>query len=166
MIARRLISGISALLGAAAGAQFPAFYLQYLQRLGGRLDQARIEVKRLTSAADAAGLRVTDYVERLLANIDPAARNTGVLHQATLADAHTLSQAQTELAGAIGIERPLAFVRHFNLDLALATLGDYQPALPLTVEAAAYAVTGMVLAGALVGLLASTLGRRRRRARA
>src|SRR3970282_1263368 len=101
----RLVNGIVAILGAAAGAQFPAFYQQYLQRLGGRLDQARIEAARLAGAAEAAGLRRADYLERSLANADPAVRAAGALHQATLADARALGQAQTSLAGAAGAER-------------------------------------------------------------
>ena len=69
---------------------------------------------------------------------------------------------RADLSGAIGIDRPFAFARHFDLDIARATLGDFQPALPLTPEAGIYALAGMILVAALTGLAASTLRPRRR----
>ncbi len=161
MIAR-LLNGLTAVLGAAAGAQFPAFYQNYLQRLGGRLDQARIEAGRLADAAQAAGLSLADYVERFLANADPAIRTTGGLHAATLADHAALGRTQAELAAAIGPERLLAFLRSFDLDLARATLGDFQPSVPLTLEAAVYALAGAALLTMILGVIANAFGRRRR----
>ncbi|MSO71605.1 MAG: DUF2937 family protein [Alphaproteobacteria bacterium] len=162
----RIANGVVAVLGAAAGAQFPAFYAQYLQRLSGRLDQARIEAGRLAHIAEAAGLRVADYIERLLANADLALRAAGGLHKETLNDSNTLGQAQIDLAGALGFARPLAFARHFDLDLALATLHDFQPAMPLTLEAAAFALAGLLLAGMFGRLAFGAGGNRRRRRRA
>ena len=159
MIAR-LVNGVVAVVGAAAGAQFPAFYQQYLQRLGGRLDQARIEAGRIAGAAQAAGLRLADYIERFLANPDPAVRATGLMHQATLADQQALREAQNALAAATGGERPIAFLRHLDSDLAWATLGDFQPALPLTLESAVYALGGLALAVFLAALIGPSLSRR------
>ena len=156
MIAR-LANGILAVAGAGLGAQFPAFYQQYLQRLGGRLDQARIEAERIGGAAEAAGLRVADYVERLIANADPVVRSTGAIHAAALTDARELASSRAALAGATGIERPSAFVGHFDRDIALSTLHDFQPALPLTLEAAAYALAGLLLATLLASAFATAL---------
>ncbi len=63
---RRFVTGFVALAGAAVFAQFPAFYGDYLQRLGGRLDQARVQVERLERAARAEKLDLAGYVEVFL----------------------------------------------------------------------------------------------------
>ena len=59
-------------LGAVSASQFPAFYGQYLQSLGGRLDQAREQAARLDAMAAEIGLSASAYAQRLSASADEA----------------------------------------------------------------------------------------------
>ena len=60
----RLPSLLSAFVGAGLLAQFPAFFQQYLQSLGGRLDQAELQEARVLAAAERHGLTVEGYLTR------------------------------------------------------------------------------------------------------
>ena len=62
----RIITGIGALFGGALSSQFPEFYQQYLQRLGGRRDQAMARAEEIVMDAESHGLGVADYVQRFL----------------------------------------------------------------------------------------------------
>ncbi|MEJ2027599.1 MAG: DUF2937 family protein, partial [Limibacillus sp.] len=65
--------------GAAASSQFPSFYAQYLQSLGGRLDQARLQAGRLEALAAELGLSAEAYVSRLKASPDVTVSTAGDL---------------------------------------------------------------------------------------
>lgn len=164
---RRLADGIFAVAGAAVLSQFPEFFRQYLQRLGGRFDQAAAQEARIAAAAREHGLAIQDYVQRLLANADAVARSEGHNVFAALADAEQLRAAYGALAAAVPLERPVLWVRHFDYGLARATLDQFVPAVPLSAEGLVYAAVGMVL-GLLLLAAFEGIGRmmpRRRRHR-
>ncbi|GAB5470280.1 MAG: DUF2937 family protein [Rhodospirillales bacterium] len=154
----RIADGLAATGGAAAVAQFPAFYQQYLQRLGGRLDQAMLAVGRLREAASDQGLSLAAYVLRFQEATDPVFRREGQNLLATLTEAQNLQDAHDALSNATPLERPQAFATHFDSDLALATFERYVPALPIDSEGLAYAAIGM-LAGLLLLSGCQTCGR-------
>ena len=77
-----------------------------------------------------------------------------------------LETAQAAIAGASPLERPFAFLRHVDAEIANATWDFYKPAVPTTVEGLLYALAGMaVLLGLYYGLIktpcARLLARRR-----
>lgn len=152
MVIQRLADGVAAVLGAAALSQFPEFFQQYLQRLGGRLDQAAIQRDRIVAAANEHALPVSDYLRRLLDNADPVVRSEGANAAAALADAARLTAAHDALAAASAWERPLAFVHSFDPDLARATGERFVPAVPLSPESLLYAGVGLVLGLMLLAL--------------
>lgn len=110
---RDLFLGIWCCLFAAVFCQAPEYFQQYLQRLGGHVDEARRLERQLPSVAE----RVAD-----------------------------LAQGQEALARADALTRPFIFIRHIKTDIAWNTLNAYRPAVPLTPEAAIYALVGIVLA--------------------
>src|SRR5262245_23289884 len=118
MIVQRLADGVAAVVGAAGLSQFPEFCQQYLQRLGGRLDQAVVQRDRIVAAANEHALPVSEYLRRLVDNADPVVRSDGANAAAALADAARLQAAHDALAAASLWERPLAFARGFDPDLA------------------------------------------------
>ena len=68
----RVLNGAAAVLGAGAFAQFPEFFQQYLQRLGGRVDQARIDLDRILSDAALLGRTLEAYLEELPCSLSAA----------------------------------------------------------------------------------------------
>jgi hypothetical protein len=152
MIVQRLADGIAAVLGAAALSQFPEFFQQYFQRLGGRLDQAMVQRDRIVAAANEHALPVADYLRRLADNVDPVVRSEGSNAAAALADAARLQAAHDGLAAATPLVRPFVFVRDFDPDLARATWERFVPAVPLSPESLLYAAAGLVLGLMLLAL--------------
>ncbi len=156
---RRPITGLVSLAGAAVLAQFPAFYGDYLQRLGGRLDQARVQVERLEAAARAESLTLADYVEVFLAGAQSPVRRQGGIMIEQIADLERLQAAAAALGQAPVLARPWRFAAHLDTELARATLGEFTPSLPLGAEGLLYAAAGL-----LMGLGLASAARRAGRA--
>jgi hypothetical protein len=151
------------LVGAVLLSQFPEFFQQYVQRLGGRLDEATAQVQALDRRAAEAGKATPDYIRGFLFHDEPNVRREGLALQALVQRRIALAEAYGSLQGADRWWRGGQFVRSLDWDIAASTLGAYRPAVPVTAEAAVYAGagfgSGMVLFLALSGLF----GRRRRR---
>jgi hypothetical protein len=73
-----------------------------------------------------------------------------------------MEAAYQALRDAPPLQRPFTFAEHMNTGLVEATLGDFNPAVPLTPEGLAYAACG-VLAGLVFVLGSRRVLRRRRR---
>ena len=158
----RLPSFLSAFVGAGLLAQFPAFFQQYLQSLGGRLDPAELQEARVLAAAEQHGLTVEDYLTRFAEAPDPAIQDGGEIAASLLSDAQHLRQALSALSEATGLERPFAFAEHVDPAILSATAERFGPALPFSFEGLVYAALGLLLgAGLAAGLWAGAprLGR-------
>jgi hypothetical protein len=133
--------------------QAPAFMDQYQQRLGGRLDQAIETVERIRADALARGETLEQYIALSLADSSSRAQDAGRRAQEAVESLDGLRAAYAELSFAEPLGRPLVFARHLDTDIANATLRDFTPALPLTAEALAYGLLGLVLGLGLLSLL-------------
>ncbi|MBC8035945.1 MAG: DUF2937 family protein [Rhizobiales bacterium] len=144
-----LIDRILCVAGAVLFSQGPEFMQQYLQRLGGHLDEARRHLATFEQTATQAGLTLDRFITQTGANADPAvAKLSGVMTD-VLNRAGTLQAAQDALLKASLWERPFVFARHLDLGIARATGAVYQPAMPTTAEGLIYALTGMLVLLAL-----------------
>src|SRR5690242_13398700 len=83
----RLVEGLFdrllCVVGAVAFTQIPEFIQQYLQRLGGHLDEARRQVESFAQVAALSNLTLPQLVERTAQNSDEAvAKLSGVMREA------------------------------------------------------------------------------------
>ena len=154
----RLIYSLFAAAGGAGLSQFPEYLAHYRQRLGGRIDQARDRVAAITEDAAAKGMTVPDYIESFIASV-PHSLEGARMHESffKLADMEAAYQA---LGTASTLQRPIAFIKHFDSDLVGATLGDFAPAVPLTSEGLVYGGVGVVAGLLLCGTSRRALRRR------
>lgn len=143
--------------GAGGACQFPSFYAQYLQSLGGRLDQAREQAERLELLAADLGLTAEAYVARLSASSDEAVSRAGTLAASLLEDRARLAAAYQALSSAEVWARPFQLARWGDAAIAEATLGRFQPALPVTPEGFAYGAIGLLLGLTLISAIARLL---------
>lgn len=151
----RLPGLLSALLGAGMLAQFPAFYRQYLQSLGGRLDQAALQEERVLAAAAHHGLSVEDYLARFAEAPDPAIRDGGTIAATLVIDAQDLRVALDALSGASVLERPFVFAENLDPAILSATLERFGPAAPLSLEGLVYGVLGFALGAGFAAAVAA-----------
>ena len=139
-------------LGAVLFSQIPEFMQQYLQRLGGHLDEARRQLQQFQDTAAQSGLTLDRFIAQTAATAEPAvARLSGVMTE-TVARVDNLAAAQAALEHATMWSRPFVFLRHLDPAIARATGVIFKPAVPTTLEGLAYALAGMLVLLALYHL--------------
>lgn len=139
------IDRILCVLGAVLFSQAPEFMQQYLQRLGGHLEEARRQLAVLQQTATQAGLSLEQFIARTGANPDPAVAKLGGVMSGAAERVASLQSAHDSLLHASVWERPFLFVSHLDPEVARATGGVYQPAVPTTLEGLIYALAGMLV---------------------
>ena len=141
----QLVDRVLCVAGALLFSQAPEFMQQYLQRLGGHLDEALRQVAQFRHAAGQAGLTLDRLIAQTGANADPAVARLGGVMAGSLARAEALQSAQDSLAQATLWTRPFVFVRHLDFGIARATWAVFRPAVPTTLEGLIYALAGMLV---------------------
>ncbi|NKB48350.1 MAG: DUF2937 family protein [Alphaproteobacteria bacterium] len=133
-------------------AQLPAFMQQYLQRLGGHVDEAQLSLTQITNGETVRALD---------------APTLQVLSVSLEQRVSVLEAGEQAIRGASASVRPFVFLREFDADIATATLRAFEPALPLSTAGLIYALTGIVAGWLVYELIKTPLGLlARRRARA
>lgn len=176
MIARALTLA-AGLTGAASLSQFPEFSQQYMQRLGGAVDELGRQVARYEIDAGAEGLPLMTYLQRLAAE-GPLARKQAANMASDIARHEELVQALQSLQGAGPFMRAKLATHIGDRAVAERALKAFKPALPLTFEGITFAGAGFFAGWLVLGMglwflkrlwfTAGTLtpsGRRRRAAR-
>ena len=141
----RLIDRILCVLGAVLFSQGPEFMQQYLQRLGGHLDEARRQLAVFQDTATQAGVTLEQYIRQAASNADPGVARLGDVMTGAVERVSSLHTAHDSLLHASLWARPFVFLRHLDLEIARATWAIYKPAVPTTWEGLIYALAGMLV---------------------
>lgn len=150
--AERLLDRVLCVAGAVLFSQLPEFMQQYLQRLEGHLDEAKLAVSRFKDAAAQSGMSLDQLVASSSQNPDPSMGRLGAVVGQAIARVDALEAADRALRQASAWTRPFIFLEHVEGGIAKATLSIYRPAVPTTAEGLAYAGFGIVFALALYHL--------------
>lgn len=143
--AEGFIDRVLCVAGAVIFSQAPEFMQQYLQRLGGHVDEARRQLRQFESVARQSSLTLEQLVHQTQTNTDPAVAKLGAVMTAAVTREEHLASAQDALLHASWLSRPFVFLRHFDADIAHATWAVFKPAVPTTFEGLVYAVAGMLV---------------------
>jgi hypothetical protein len=137
---RGLLDRVLLVCAVVAGGLAPGFIAQYRQRLGGRLDQARLDLAPWQHLADQ------DYqgdIERLiryhLESSDPSFHAEGAIIRALVTTVQQLQSAVDALHGSL-FRQAAYLARHADPGLARATLHDWVPTLALSSEGIVFAL--------------------------
>ncbi len=131
------------LTGAAGLSQFPEFSQQYMQRLGGAVDELKVITDQYDRDAQSAGLELPDYIEALSEEGDLSKTQAGNM-QAHVNRYQTLSTALTSLQGAGPFMRARLAAHMADQGVAARAYEDFKPAIPVTFEGAVFAGTGFL----------------------
>ncbi|MDC0738574.1 DUF2937 family protein [Cognatishimia sp. SS12] len=168
MITRAVVLA-AGILGAAGGSQAPEFSQQYVQRLGGAVEELQRFVTAFDADAASVGLSRQAALQEL-AQGGSLGRARAESMRSTMAREARLSATLEAVTGAGPFMRSYAVAKMSDPALLSATWAHYQPALPLTFPGVIFAGGGFVLSGIagaiLVGCLRLLLGRRKRTDRA
>jgi phytoene dehydrogenase-like protein len=128
------------LVGAAlGGGLLPGFISQYRQRLGGRLDQARLDLDAWQKIADRFFQGdINQLIRNHLGSADPAIHAEGGLVQSLLDTVRDLQSAAAALNGSLWHQ--LAYLAlHTDPQLARATFRDWIPTFSLAPDGLLFA---------------------------
>ncbi|HWA85607.1 MAG TPA: DUF2937 family protein [Opitutus sp.] len=139
----RLLDRALCVVGAVAFSQFPEFMQQYLQRLGGHLDEARRELAQFRHAAAQSGLTLDQLIHQTAVNSDAAVARLGGVMTDAVDRVNSLEAAQSALLHASAWTRPFVFFQHVDPGIAHNTWTIFKPAVPTTPEGLAYALLGI-----------------------
>ena len=140
-----LLDRLLCVAGTVIFSQVPEFMQQYLQRLGGHLDEARRQLAQFQQAAAQSGLTLDRLISQTSTNADPAVAKLGGVMTEAITRVETLESAQSAIQHASLWERPFVFVQHVDSSIARATWTIFKPAVPTTVEGLVYALCGMLV---------------------
>jgi Protein of unknown function (DUF2937) len=137
---RGLIDRLLLVCAIVAGGLVPGFIAQYRQRLGGRLDQARLDLALWQKIADRYFQGdLGKLIQYHLASKDPTFHSEGGAIQALLASVQHLQSEAAALHGSL-FQQVIYLTLHGDPDLARATLGDWVPTFGLSAEAIVFAL--------------------------
>jgi hypothetical protein len=137
---RNLIDRLLLIAATVAGGLVPGFIAQYRQRLGGRLDQARIDLAPWQAIADQHHHgSIGELVSYHLASADATFHAEGAAIQALVDSVQRLQEAVAALQASLW--RQLAWlVGHLDPELARATYADWVPTFALSAEGLLFAL--------------------------
>ncbi|MDZ4133573.1 MAG: DUF2937 family protein [Dethiobacteria bacterium] len=145
----RLIDGILdrvfSIIGAVAFSQFPQFFGQYMQRLGGHLAEAKRALAQYIAAAEALNLTLEEYIREHLESGSEVFTSSGEVIQGLLERVQTLELSYQALQDATIYNRWLVFLREVDWSIATGTWENFVPGVPTTVEGLTYALAGLLL---------------------
>ena len=140
-----LIDRLLCVVGAVLCSQLPEFIQQYLQRLGGHIDEARRQLDQFKEVAAKSGLTLDQLAAKSQANAETTVARLGQLMRDAVDRVDTLTAADTAIRNASILTRPFVFLQHVDLSIARSTWSIFRPAVPTTAEGVLYAGIGVLL---------------------
>jgi hypothetical protein len=142
---RRMLALVGGVLVAVTLSQFPEYAQQYVQRLGGAVDELRAITLEFDAAAIDAGLSREQAIARFAAMPDTFIQGRGVSIDRIFVRYETLSTSLAAIENASGLERAFRLPQYTDPEIAARTLEVFRPAVPVTPEGFLYAFAGFVL---------------------
>lgn len=139
----RALTLAAGVTGAAGLSQFPEFSQQYLQRLGGAVDELTRQVERYEADAAAQDMTLEGYLQALAAEGPLAKTQAGNMAEDVARHAR-LNDALQQLQGAGPFMRARMAGWMGDRQIAARAWEAYKPAAPLTFEGALFAGTGFL----------------------
>ena len=144
-IVRGLLDRVVLVSAAVGGGLVPGFIAQYRQRLGGRLDQAKLDLEPWRKLAEQFYHGDIDkLIQYHLSSTDPTFHSEGGVIRALVASVHQLQAAVDALHGSLASQAAYLAL-HADPGVARATLDDWVPTFALSGEGLVFALAFAVL---------------------
>lgn len=156
----KLVKMTGGVLLACSMSQFPEYSQQYVQRLGGAVDELTTVVEDFDATAQATG-QAREAALLSMSGTEFLARRQDDMRR-TITRQEDLVQDYEALREASAYERLAYITKLTDTGITERTWDDFQPAIPLTLDGLVFTVVGY-LAG--YGALSGATGLRRRKRR-
>jgi hypothetical protein len=162
-IVRGLLDRVILVSAAVGGGLVPGFIAQYRQRLGGRLDQARLDLEPWQKIADQFYHGdLTQLIQYHLSSTDATFHSEGAVIQSLVTTVHELQAAVDAMHGSLASQAAYLAL-HADPGLARAAFADWVPTFALSSEGLIFAGLFAVAAWLAFHALWWTIGRGTRR---
>jgi predicted exporter len=155
----RIVNGIMdrifIVAGAFFGSQIPQFMQQYTQRLAGHVEELHYLLDQIRLIASHRNL--DQYIYKFLSSSDQDFVQQGVFMQTLFSRWQNLSSALQALNESSLFTKPFVWMKHFDYDMAWATLKSYQPGFSLTLEGIYYTFLGILFGFLLYQLISKSI---------
>jgi hypothetical protein len=139
-------------------AQFPQFVAQYIQRLGGHIDELARIVNRYRESAKEVGKTLEQFIDTHLQSNTPDFVHSGRIMIENLTRLTNMTTALADLKNSSVFAKPFIFFGHIDLSIAKGTLSSFVPGIPTTLEGALYACIGIIF-GMIIYFLVKSIAR-------
>ena len=146
-----------AVFGVVSFAQFPQFFNQYIQRLGGHLAEAKFMLVRYEMTADYFNMTLDEYIATHVNSGHEVFVSSGQLISDLVTRINTLEKSFAALKDASVYNRWWVFLRQLDYSIFQETWLDFTPGIPTTLEGAIYGVCGLLVTWFLCQVLKSVL---------
>lgn len=144
-----LVDRIISIIGAVGLGQFPQFFSQYLQRLGGHLEEARLIITRYQEVAEALDLTLEEYVAQHLASGNDIFVSSGQVLTGIVQRFAELEESFLALQQTGPFTRWWFFLLKADPLIIRETWQHFGPGLPTTIEGLIYSLAGVFIAWGL-----------------
>ena len=148
-----LLDRAFAVLGVVGFAQFPQFFAQYLQRLGGHLAEAQFLLLNYELTAEYFNMTLEEYIATHLQSGNEIFASSGQLIVELIDRIKALENSFLALNNAPLYARWWVFLKEYDLAIIKETLTVFKPGIPTTIEGLIYGACGLVVAWAVYNLL-------------
>ncbi|KIC76425.1 Uncharacterized protein DB41_GD00030 [Neochlamydia sp. TUME1] len=152
-----LIDRLFAVIGALAFSQFPLFIQQYQQNLLGHVEELKIQLQAMQSAASVTGKSLQQYIVKFLNSADTDFQLQGALMNNMVERYYTLNDSFQALQEASIYFKPFLFIKYGDWKIAKLTWQSYKIGISFTSEGAIYAGIGVIVGVAIYGLLSKLI---------
>lgn len=159
----RIIAFLLAFAAAIAASQAPEFAQQYRQRLGGAIDELQRVIDNLNADAARSGVDQAQALAQMADNSDKLVRDQSLSMAQTIVRHARLEEQQQAFDDGGPFVRVAALVENYDPPLMQATVREFEPAMPTTVEGIAFAGGGFIVIYAVLRFLGFLFRPRRRR---
>jgi hypothetical protein len=126
-------------------AQFPQFIIQYVQRLGGHLDESRLTIMQYRRAAEAVDLTLEAYVAQHLSAENKVFVSYGEVLREIIRRGQHLEESYLALTEANLFNRFWVFLTNLDWQVFAETCRDFTPGIPTTIEGLCYGLAGLLV---------------------
>lgn len=137
-----LVNTVGGILCGCALSQFPEYSQQYVQRMGGALDELATVVQDFDNSAKTAGYNRDEALSVMTGSAFMESRQTDM--RRTFDRFDTLFDDYSRLKDANAFERLAYTARMRDSDVFKGTAKDFKPAVPLNLEGASFVSIGFL----------------------
>lgn len=152
-----LIDRILAAAGALIFMQIPSFMIQYVQRLGGHVDELNEIVKKYKAAAAENSRPLEEYIQLHIQSGVKEFASTGRIMSENIERLANLKESYELLSSSSGINKFLLFIRKADSDIVKGTYRDFTPGISFNIDSLIYAAAGIAVFMSLYLLFKKTI---------